>query len=160
MNERTLNVLEFDKLISLLNEETATTVGLNKAKRIVPSVSYEEVEGLQAETDQAMHVLRLDKHVPFTHMVDVTDSLKRCEIGGILNEEECLGVARLIYAGRQVRNFIDQLEIDIPLIKEMTDGIFLFRELKKPIKEKKMKMGKEWNMVLEQKSNSLEFNHV
>src|SRR5699024_7442919 len=80
MNERTLNVLEFDKVISLLIEETATAVGLNKAKKIEPSVSYEEVEELQAETDQAMHVLRLDKHVPFTHMVDVTDSLKRCEI--------------------------------------------------------------------------------
>ncbi|HLR22790.1 MAG TPA: endonuclease MutS2 [Pseudogracilibacillus sp.] len=133
MNERTLNVLEFDKVISLLIEETATAVGLNKAKKIEPSVSYEEVEELQAETDQAMHVLRLDKHVPFTHMVDVTDSLKRCEIGGILNEEECIGVARLIYAGRQVRNFIDHLEIDIPLIKEITDRIFLFRELERSI---------------------------
>src|SRR5690625_7916853 len=110
MNERTLNVLEFDKVISLLIEETATAVGLNKAKKIEPSVSYEEVEELQAETDQAMHVLRLDKHVPFTHMDDVTDRLKRCEIDGTLNQEECIEVARLIYAGRQVRSFITSQE--------------------------------------------------
>src|SRR5699024_12727563 len=89
MNERTLNVLEFDKVISLLIEETATAVGLNKAKKIEPSVSYEEVEELQAETDQAMHVLRLDKHVQFTHMVDVTDSLKRCEVGGKIGRVSC-----------------------------------------------------------------------
>src|SRR5699024_1604046 len=49
---------------------------------------------------------------------------------------ECIGVARLIYAGRQVRNFIDHLEIDIPLIKEITDRIFLFRELERSIKGK------------------------
>src|SRR5699024_4919413 len=123
MNERTLNVLEFDKVICLLIEETATSVGLNKAKKIEPSVSYEELEELQAETAQAMNVLRLDKHVPFTHMVDINDTVKRCEIGGILNKEECIGVARLIYAGRQARTFIEHLEIDIPLIKEITDRI-------------------------------------
>src|SRR5699024_12256704 len=68
-----------------------------------------------------------------------------------LNEEECIGVARLIYAGRQVRNFIDHLEIDIPLIKEITDRISLFRELERSI------TGKidEYGAVLENASQPL-----
>lgn len=133
MNERTRDVLEFDKVVALLTGETDTSVGKTRANMIMPSSDFAEVEKLQTETDQAMHVLRLDKRVPFTHMVDVTDSLKRCNIGGVLSAEECNQVAQLTYAGRQVRNFIENLEIDIPLIKATVEGIFLFRELEKSI---------------------------
>ena len=136
MNERTLHVLEFDKIIELLKQEAATSVGADKVKWIKPSIDFAEVERLQAETDEAMHVIRLDKTVPFTNMADVSNSLKRCEIGGILNAEECNEIAQLIYAGRQVKNFIDHLEIDIPLLKGIVEGIFPFRELEKSISSK------------------------
>src|SRR5690625_4324156 len=136
MNERTLKVLEFHKVIHLLMAETATSVGRELASEIVPSTSIEKVQLLQDETDEALHVLRLNKNVPFSHMEDITESLKRSEIGSTLSTEECLHVAQTIYTGRNIKTFLEGLEEDLPLLKEIVVQITPLRHLEKEIKLK------------------------
>ncbi len=136
MNERTLHVLEFDKVISLLMEETATSVGRVVASQLKPLTEMTDVIRLQDETDEALHVLRLDKTVPFSQMYDITDSLKRSRIGSTLDTMECLHIAQTIYTGRNVKTFIEQLEENIPLLKEMVLDITPLRYLEKEIKLK------------------------
>src|SRR5690625_4241196 len=134
MNERTLHVLEFNKVIDLLMEETASSVGKEAVQKLTPQTDMEIVQRLQNETDEALHVLRLDKPVPFAQVYDITESLKRSRIGSMLDTTECLQIAQTIYTGRNVKGFIEKLEEDLPLLKEMVEEITPLKFLEIEIK--------------------------
>lgn len=136
MNERTLHVLEFNKVIDLLMEETASSVGKEAVQKLTPQTDMEIVQRLQNETDEALHVLRLDKPVPFSQVYDITESLKRSRIGSMLDTTECLQIAQTIYTGRNVKGFIEKFEEDLPLLKEMVEEITPLKFLEKEIKSK------------------------
>lgn len=136
MNERTLYVLEFNKVIALLMEETATSVGRELASQLKPYTEMDDIIYLQNETDEALHILRLDKTVPFSQMYDITDSLKRSRIGSTLDTTECLQIAQTIYAGRNIKTFIEKLEENIPLLKDIVLDITPLHHLEKEIKLK------------------------
>lgn len=136
MNERTLKVLEFHKIVQLLTEETATLVGRNRAGKIKPLQDLQEVEHLQMETDQALFILRLDKTVPFSHVEDVSGSLMRAEIGSQLTAKELIDIAQVMYSGRQLKNFIEDLEEPVTLLKAIVEKIYPYRELERQIRVK------------------------
>lgn len=136
MNERTLKVLEFDKVIHLLEEEAATSVGREAASKTMPLTDINKVQVLQDETDEALQILRLNKTVPFSHLVDITESVKRSAIGSTLSTEECLQVAQTLYSGRKLKKFIEEIEEDIPLLKEIVIDISPLHHVEKEIKIK------------------------
>src|SRR5690625_1423461 len=106
MNERTLRVLEFDKIVELLLSEAETTVGRQLIQQIRPKTEIEEVTLLQEETDEAVHILRLNKVPPFSYISDVSSYLRRIEVGSTLHPEECLEVAQVLYYSRKLYHSI------------------------------------------------------
>src|SRR5699024_11695833 len=82
----------------------------------------------------AAQTIRLKKAIPLGVIFDIRESLKRAYIGGVLNESECLDIATTIYGGRQVKNFVDKLEEELPLIESLTERITPLKELEKQIK--------------------------
>src|SRR5699024_1828501 len=136
MNERTLKVLEFPKIIELLKGEASTGVGKSLAADITPKTSHADVQILQDETDEAMHVLRQDKTVPFSHIADITGHTKRSEIGSVLDIEACLEVMQVLYCGRNVKNFIESIEENADLLQGMTEELVPLRHLEDEITSK------------------------
>lgn len=134
MNERTLHALEYDKIIQQLKGEAATSLGEELVLALKPSTRIDVVNKMQLETDEAMHILRLNKDIPLGGIFDIRASLKRSHIGGVLNVEECLNVASTIYGGRQVKHFIEKLEEDLPILKDLVQHIMSLRELEQKIK--------------------------
>src|SRR5690625_2266898 len=137
MNKRIFQVLDFDKIVDRLVDQAASSLGKERARQIKPATELERVEQLQAETDQARQVIRLYGDVPFGGITDIKPSLKRVEIGGVLNAQECLQIAETIYGGKQLRNFvenIDEEEVAIPIIREMVGQIELLNHLEREIK--------------------------
>ncbi|MGJ9457144.1 endonuclease MutS2 [Oceanobacillus sp. CF4.6] len=135
MNERILRVLEFKKIKEQLNSNAATSLGKDLAGRLSPSTELNEVVQLQQETDEAAHIVRLNKAIPLGGITDIRASLKRSAIGGILSTEECLDVANTIYGGRQVKLFIENLEDEeLPILYELVEQITPLRELEQSIK--------------------------
>lgn len=133
MNERIYHVLEFDKIVKRLCAHTETTLGKERAQRIKPYTEIEKVNEKQSETDEIVHILRLNKNIPLGGIFDIRSSLKRSSIGGVLNAEECIQVASTIYGGRQTKNAIESLEIDIPLLKGLAEKIKSLRPLEQHI---------------------------
>lgn len=135
MNERIFRVLEFNKIIEALAGEAESSLGKEQARRLKPSIDITEVNHLQAETDQAVQVVRLHGNVPLGGVVDIRPSVKRAEIGGILNPHECLQIAGTIYGGKQLRRFIEKLEEpEVPIIREWVAQIEPLSELERDIK--------------------------
>lgn len=137
MNNRVFQVLEFDKIVSMLNNQTASSLGRQKAQGITPSDDIEQVIAWQQETDEAASILRLQGYVPLGGIFDIRPSIKRTVIGGILNPHECLEIASTIYGGRQLKNFIaDMEEPELPIFRQMTGQIEPLTQLEREIKSK------------------------
>lgn len=134
MNERILRVLEFKKIIDQLVGNAATSIGKEMATALKPSTELAEVISLQNETDEAVQIIRLNKVIPLGGISDIRASVKRSVIGGVLSTEECLDVANTIYGGRQVKGFLGNLEENLPILKELAEGITSLRELEQQIK--------------------------
>lgn len=134
MNDRVLQILEFPKIIEQLINQAATSIGKDYVSNMKPSTEIEKVNRMQDETDEAVQIIRLNQSIPLGGITDIRMSLKRSEIGGTLTTEECLNVANTIYGGRKVKNFIGNLEADLPILKEMVDEIISLRELEQEIK--------------------------
>lgn len=138
MNDRTLHVLEFDKVISLLQEQTSTIVGKNIVNDMKPSTNLTYIETMQEETDEAVHILRLNKSIPLAHVTDVSNEIERSQIGSMLDPDSCLAIAQMIYVGRNIKSFIEHLEEveTFPHLQAIVSDLFSLRHLEKEIKEK------------------------
>lgn len=134
MNERILRVLEFDKINHQLVEQAETSIGKELARVMKPLTDFNEIIVKHQETDEAMNVLRLYNGVPLGGIIDNRESIKRSVIGGILSMEECVNVASTIYGGAQTKHFIESLEEDLPILKNLADRISPLKELEREIK--------------------------
>ena len=52
MNQKSLRVLEFNKIIELLKSKASSSLGLKYIEELVPSSDYEEVKYMQQETSE------------------------------------------------------------------------------------------------------------
>ncbi|MGY0693135.1 endonuclease MutS2 [Virgibacillus sp. FSP13] len=134
MNERILQVLEFNKILESLTSQAATSLGKDLASLLKPATDLQDVKALQQETDEAGQVERLNLSIPLGGISDIRASVKRSIIGGVLNTGECLDVANTIYGGRQVKEFIAKLEKNLPILEGLVEQITPLRELERQIK--------------------------
>ncbi|SFJ27794.1 MULTISPECIES: endonuclease MutS2 [unclassified Bacillus (in: firmicutes)] len=117
MLERTLRVLEYEKVKEQLLEHVASSLGRDKVKGLVPSTDYEEVVEMQETTDEAAKVIRLKGHVPLGGIFDVRPNVKRAKIGSMLSPHELLDIASTMYGSRQMKRFIeDMIENGVELL--------------------------------------------
>src|SRR5690625_3476306 len=134
MNERTLRILEFHKIIEQLTNEAATSLGKELATNLKPATALSDVIGRQHETDEAVQLFRLNKEDSFSGIFDIRSSIHRSSIGGILNEGECLEVAQTIRGGMIVKQFIETIEdVSIPILQTLVQRITALRNVKSMI---------------------------
>jgi DNA mismatch repair protein MutS2 len=137
MQERTLKVLEFTKVRDQLIQHAASSLGIDKLKRLVPSTDFEKVVKLQAETDEASTVLRIKGNVPLSGIHDIRAHIKRSVIGGVLSSHELIQVASTIHASRQMKRFIEDIaeeRTEIPILLEQVDRIIILAHLEESIR--------------------------
>lgn len=134
MNKRILRVLEFNKIVEMLVNQAETSLGKELASGLEPSTDIAEVETAQNETDEAIQVIRLNRNVPLGGIFDIRASLKRSAIGGVLSTGECLDVASTVYGGRQVKEFLDGLDEELPILQGLAERINPLRNLERLIK--------------------------
>ncbi|MDZ5470745.1 endonuclease MutS2 (plasmid) [Bacillus sp. 31A1R] len=137
MQERVLKVLEFIKVREQLLEHVSSSLGRDKASKLLPSTNFEEVVQRQEETDEAAKVLRIKGNVPLGGIFDIRPQIKRASIGGMLSPHELMQVASTIHASRMIRKFIEDLSeqgMDVPILVGFADRIIVLAELEQSIR--------------------------
>ncbi|MCJ8009878.1 endonuclease MutS2 [Lederbergia wuyishanensis] len=137
MNIKILKTLEFNKILTQLEEFASSVLGVEKIKNLKPSTELSEVVEMQNETDEAAHVLRLKGHAPLSGIHNIKPHVKRAEIGGVLNAIELMQTASTIYAGRSIKRYIEGLlenEVEIPILEDKVNQIVILTDLEKQIK--------------------------
>lgn len=134
MNERVLKTLEFHRLVEKVRDQAETSIGKDLASKIQPKSTLDEVEELQAQTDEAVQIFRLNKVTPLGGISDIRPSVKRSAIGSILSADEVLRIGDTLYGGRQAKSFLEQVEdVEIPILQSAAANIIAIRDLEQHI---------------------------
>lgn len=138
MQQKVLHVLEFEKVKEQLIKQASSSLGKEKAKALIPSSDYQEVVTSQEQTDEAAKVLRLKGNIPLGGLVDIRATVKRARIGGMLSAVELIEVAGTLYAGRQMKRFIEKMveeEIELRHLPDLAEQIVILHDLERSISQ-------------------------
>ena len=105
MDQRTLRVLEFDKIIALLAEKTCSPMGRERALALLPSACRTEVGENLADTRDGVTLVLKRGGAPSFKIPDIRQSLERVMAGGGLGTRELLGAAGFLGACRAYRHY-------------------------------------------------------
>ncbi len=114
MRKASLRVLEFHKIIDMLEKHASSEPGKKLCRQLLPSSDYETVRLAQEETAAAAGRLLKKGNISFGSVKDVSLSLKRLELGASLNQTELLSVASLLENTARVRSFGVKEKEDAP----------------------------------------------
>ena len=96
MNQKTLQKLEFHKIIELLEAQCSSDKGKEYCRDLVPMTTLSRIESAQEETAAAFSRIVKKGRLSFSGCTSVEDSLKRLEIGGTLGSGELLRICKLL----------------------------------------------------------------
>lgn len=105
MNNKTLQKLEFDKIISSLENEAGSFRGKQLCRRLKPMTDLGKIDLLQEQTSAAFTRIIKKGRISFGDAAPVEESLKRLEIGGALNASELLRICRLLSNTARVKSY-------------------------------------------------------
>lgn len=128
-----LETLEFNKLIEMLKSFAKTNYAKQCIEELYPGNSLDEVLKLQQQTSQAFAAIIKLSDLPLGGLYEVLPSIKRAQIGGILEPYELNLIVGLIDCiGNVSRYFhsLDSLKLDISALKEFKDELLQFKNLK------------------------------
>ena len=114
MNERTLRVLEYPKIIERLVQYAGSLPGKRLCRELTPSDDPGEIARMQRETTDALGRVYQKGSVSFSGVKDLRDSLRRLEIGSSLNIPELLDVCKLLEACGRVKSYSRKTTEEIP----------------------------------------------
>ncbi len=105
MNEKVLKTLEYHKIIEQLTEYAYSSDAKQRCERLRPVTDKAQIELLQLQTKDALTRILKGGSLSFSGISNITDSLKRLEIGSSLGTVELLRICSLLEAAKRARAF-------------------------------------------------------
>ena len=96
MDERTLRVLEYHKIIGLLSGFAQSDPGRELALQLKPVSERDRILKWQAETSEAESILAVEGTSFLSAFPDIRQQLKKAKIGSVLSPKDLLQIARVL----------------------------------------------------------------
>ncbi len=137
ISAKTLKAIEYNKIMS----DVANYATLHETKRelsdFVPLTSLKEVQNLLDKTEECYKYLYTYSTGGIFYFEDISDQLKRVDIGGTLTNSELLRVCSNLKSARLIKNAVESVnDSSLTLIKEIVSRLFINPEFEKEISEK------------------------
>ena len=101
MNQKTLLKLEYNKIITLLEEQAASFRGRQLCRKLKPMTDLERIDIFQEQTAAAFTRIVKKGRLSFGDAFPVEESMKRLEVGASLGSGELLRICKVLQnAGR------------------------------------------------------------
>ncbi|MCH4072940.1 endonuclease MutS2 [Pseudoramibacter sp.] len=139
MNTRSLNILEYPKILHRLASFCVTDEGKNKALTLSPMNQYDDIEKALDETEEAVNMSLRNGKPPLVRTSGIEDILHKAEIGSVLDMGSLLEVASLLRLSKDLIGYFDQdigkseLQRLLPFFEALDDCHDLEKEISKKI---------------------------
>ncbi|MBQ3062656.1 MAG: endonuclease MutS2 [Clostridia bacterium] len=132
MKEKSLSTLEYHKVLEMLASQAQTDKAKERALSLRPFVTLPECEQAQQQCADAVYLMGLYGSPSLSGTKDVSDPVKRAEMGGTLNPAELLRIASLLRAARSAKHYLENQKGE----KTSIDGYFASLNGNKYLEEK------------------------
>ena len=105
MVEKTLEILEYNKIINILSDLSDTVLTKELINKLKPSADISEINRMQRETTEAVNMIIKKGNPPLGTLQDIRGSLKRVEIGAVLEPVELINISYLLKVIRNMKNY-------------------------------------------------------
>ena len=136
MNQKSLRVLEFNKIVDILKTKVSSSLGLKYIENLTPSSDYEEVRYMLEETSQAQGILLKRGSLGLNGIHDVEDKAKRAEIGASLDPGSLIKIADTLRVARNLKNTLassEEEEFNYPVIQGLSNSLYVYRDVEDKI---------------------------
>jgi DNA mismatch repair protein MutS2 len=106
VNERTLRILEFDKIIDQVAGFASTSLGNELVREIKPVNDFSGIQEAQQVTTEAVKILTETDRLPLGGIFDVRNAVKKAALSGVLSPQELLEIGSTLRASRLMREFL------------------------------------------------------
>ncbi|MFT2203283.1 endonuclease MutS2 [Staphylococcus chromogenes] len=141
MKQKTLEILEFDKVKSALLNEVISDLGAEKVRDLTPATEFDTVVHQMEETDELSQIYNQHRLPSLSGLTRVALYVKRAQIGGTLNVQELNAIKQLIQVQNQFKTFYHQLleedeKVNYPILDSNMQRLPVLTHLYQSIKEK------------------------
>ena len=106
--EKSQSILELPAVLEMLAYFAVSDGAKEQARKLSPARDIHEMRGRLAETTSAKTLITKNGSPPsFSGVKDVSLSLRRAEMGGMLNTRELLDMAQVLRAARLAASYRD-----------------------------------------------------
>jgi len=138
MDQRSLKVLEYHKILKSLKERCVTQGGKAMAGDLVPAETLSGVNRALDFTDESLGMILRNGRPPLSDVVNTSDYVKRASIGSMLSMMELISIATLLRIARDMENYFkaDTQKSELVLLTELFCVLKICEELEKEISRK------------------------
>ncbi len=111
MREKTLNILEYDKMIDMLMEKAGSEMTRKIISELKPFDDVSQIRECQGETTEAVRLINYKGPLPVGGFYDIEESVSFAAKGGTLTMAQLL---RILYNMRTAERVVSFLKGDIP----------------------------------------------
>lgn len=119
MDEKTLNTLEFPKIIDRLAEYAAFSASADLARSLKPAASLKEALDRLVHTTEARLLLSLKVDISVGGAHDIRQMAAIARRGGVLSETDLLDISGTLISSRSLARNFDKLSSKVPHLHEI-----------------------------------------
>lgn len=133
MDERSLRVLEYNKVRDMLENCVCCQLGRERAKALLPRTELAAIREMQNETSEARAALDAGKQIPLGGIRDIRSPVHRASMGAMLTCDELLDVLSTLSASRRLKKHLAGLGENYPILSDIAGGIDVPETLERAI---------------------------
>lgn len=105
MNEKSLRILEYNKIIEMLESNTSSELGRAMCRELMPMNDIDEIHAALNETADALSRIYRNGSLSLSGIKDIRMSVKSMEIGSTLSIEELLDISSVLSVAAHAKSY-------------------------------------------------------
>jgi DNA mismatch repair protein MutS2 len=127
MDDHTLRVLEFEKVLALVAAEASFSLGRELALAVRPVTEFAEAFELQSQTAEMRLVDQMGIDIPFAGARDIRPLIHAAAIGQALDPGDLVDAAQTLRTAWRGHNVIEKIRPRVPRLAAISDRMVDFR---------------------------------
>ena len=112
MNEKSLRILEFNKIKDKIQKYARTNAGKQRIAELSPYDNVYEINSKLEETNEALEVILDNGNPPLEGLFDIHEGIERARKGGTLTPGQLLKIGSTLRAARNMKEFFKREEFE------------------------------------------------
>ncbi len=133
MDEKSLELLEFDEIKRIVAGYSSFSVSRDKILELTPLDDYGEISLLLKQYEEARYLLSVNSGFSLGGASDIREPVKMAGLGGALEPLMLIEICRTLEVMRNTRNAVSRMSKDIPLLWEIAGNIVEMADIEKEI---------------------------